>query len=177
MSNGDEIEGASIQKGDLPAWTDWHTHRIDWLPGITRFYLDGQLVTENKVHVPTKPMFIDVNMWSDGGVWSGAMDVGNSAELHIQWIQAVFNTSGSATGSSSTKRSSHLRNRRKVDLFHDGTVAKRADKCKTVCVVDNTTQAGVPEVGFQSQVSKNGLSISTLLFCVGVFAVMFLFGV
>jgi hypothetical protein len=59
---GDDIPGASLQRDGLAPWTEWHTHRIDWMPGIVRSYLDDKLVAENRLNVPKKTMYIDVNM-------------------------------------------------------------------------------------------------------------------
>jgi hypothetical protein len=35
-----------------------------------------------------------LNMWSNGGVWSGSMAKGGFAEMQVQWIEIAFNSSG-----------------------------------------------------------------------------------
>jgi beta-glucanase (GH16 family) len=175
VKKGNEVPGASIQVDNLASWTDWHTHRVDWLPGITRSYIDGKLVAQNKVNVPKKPSFIDVNMWSDGGVWTQAMAVGGEAELQIAWIQASFNTSGKI------KRSLFHKKKRAVDEYNDNffeeqPLSKRAAaKCSSICTIDDTQYSGTPEVTYTAGVSTNiahmyyiiiGLAIPVALFFV-----------
>jgi hypothetical protein len=151
VRKGDEIPGASIQKDNLPSWTEWRTHRLDWLPGITRSYIDGQLVAENKINVPKKPSFIDINMWSDGGVWTGNMTPGGEAQLQIQWIQASFNTTGSIK-----KRAIGKFNKIEWSDFELNSFSKRSsNRCSTVCTIDKTQYSGQPEITFTADVSKN----------------------
>lgn len=35
--------------------TAWHEYRVDWLPGTSRFFVDGVLVKEITDNVPTTP--------------------------------------------------------------------------------------------------------------------------
>lgn len=51
----------------------------------------------------TESMFI-LNMWSNGGAWSGDMEVGMKAVLQVQWVEMAFNVSGESAGSSSSDR-------------------------------------------------------------------------
>ncbi|KAK0618771.1 hypothetical protein DIS24_g11548, partial [Lasiodiplodia hormozganensis] len=97
-SDGNEVPQASLKVAQLPSWRDWQEHRIDWLPHRSNWYLDGALRATNTYSVPRRPSYLVLNMWSDGGEWSGDMDVGGSAELQIQWIEMVFNTSGPVEG-------------------------------------------------------------------------------
>lgn len=53
--------------------------------------MNGQMAASTKVNVPEDESKVIVNMWSDGGFWSGNMSVGAEAELQIQWIEMVFN--------------------------------------------------------------------------------------
>jgi len=151
--DGDDIPGAAVVRKDLPPWTEWHTHRLDWMPGITRSYLDGVLVAENRMHVPHKTMWLDINMWSNGGQWTKVMKEGGSAELQIQWIQLVFNTSGS---NSRSKRDD-------LDSSHLNLFGKRADNCKNVCAIDGVQRQGIPEVRSRSGGSKQGVPWTYLL--------------
>ncbi|KAK8156241.1 hypothetical protein BKA80DRAFT_281036 [Phyllosticta citrichinensis] len=116
---GDEIEAASINV-TMPAsdgtgedWTQWHEHRIDWLPHRVNWYLDGKMVATNTYSVPRKPSALYLNMWSNGGSWSGNMTEGDAAEFHVQWVQMVFNTSGPRAGPDADSK----RKRRGVDLL------------------------------------------------------------
>ncbi|KAI1487701.1 carbohydrate-binding module family 1 protein [Biscogniauxia mediterranea] len=40
---------------------------------------------------PYDPSRVMINTWSDGGSWSG-MSVGTTTEMHIQWIDFVYNS-------------------------------------------------------------------------------------
>jgi hypothetical protein len=132
---GNEVSTASIAPSDLPAWDDWQTHRIDWLPKNSYWYLNGNQVAANTYSVPRIQSYLVMNMWSDGGTWSGNMTVGDSAEFHIQWIEMTFNTSGPVEGINQNKK-------RSTDLLD-----KRKDTgCKTVCKIDGVKTVGTPEV-------------------------------
>ncbi|KKK16790.1 hypothetical protein AOCH_005535 [Aspergillus ochraceoroseus] len=86
--------GFSRTVTDLPApWTTWVTHRMDWAPGATRWYADDQLQTVIELGVPDRPSLVALNLWSDGGVWTGDMAVGQSVYLGIEWIELAYNLS------------------------------------------------------------------------------------
>lgn len=72
-------------------WTEWNVYRLDWLPGRSAWYLNGEMAASTKVNVPGDESRVILNMWSDGGFWSGNMSVGDKAELQVQWIEMVFN--------------------------------------------------------------------------------------
>lgn len=49
----------------------WHVFRLEWLPGVLRWYLDGKLVfTVRGDEVPDKSMYIMANL-AVGGRWPG----------------------------------------------------------------------------------------------------------
>ena len=118
-------------------------------------------VANNTYSVPRKPSGLVMNMWSDGGVWSGNMSVGGSAEYHIQWIELVFNTSGpvGGPGGGYGKREEEA-----------APMEKRKSKgCQVVCRVDGVKDAGFPEV---AHVSAAGLGIIPLLSSWGLVVVV-----
>lgn len=86
-------------------WSDWNVHRLDWLPGISAWYLNGNMAASTKVHVPggSEASRVIINMWSNGGFWSGNMSIGDKAELQIQWIEMVFNTSAASSAAGMKK--------------------------------------------------------------------------
>ncbi|RYF37737.1 MAG: glycosyl hydrolase family protein, partial [Cytophagaceae bacterium] len=130
---GNEITQSSTGPTGLPAWDEWQTHRIDWLPKHSYWYLDDQQVAANTYSVPRKPSFLILNMWGNGGEWSGNMTTGGQAEFQIQWIEMTFNTSGAYTGAKQNdKRGAELE--------------KRKSGCETVCKIDDVQQIGTPEV-------------------------------
>ncbi|OCK78913.1 glycoside hydrolase family 16 protein [Lepidopterella palustris CBS 459.81] len=136
--NGNEIPQSSLNGTGLPAWDNWRTHRIDWLAKKSYWYIDGQEVANNTYSVPRKPSGLVINMWSDGGEWSGNMTIGGSAEYHIQWIELAFNTSGPVGGPGGGNR--------KRDE-EEGILEKRKSKgCQVVCRVDGVKDVGFPEV-------------------------------
>lgn len=140
---GNLIDAAS-QDVVLPrgmAWTGWNDHRIDWLPGRSAWYVSGVSVANMTYGVPKRPSSLTLNLWSDGGVWSGEMGVGGEAGLQIQWIEMVFNTSGPVTGppGATTPR------RRSADGV--GKVGERRGErgCRVPCTVDGVRRVGWPE--------------------------------
>lgn len=49
--------------------TDFHTYRIEWLPGAVRWLVDGEVVRIEKGAVPTKDMALHLNLWGAGASW------------------------------------------------------------------------------------------------------------
>jgi beta-glucanase (GH16 family) len=114
-SEGDDVEGAS-QNASLPnglRWDDWAVHRLDWTPGRTTWYVDGEEVWDTGFQAPRDPARVLFNAWSDGGSWSGEMEEGGQAMLEIRWIEMLYNTTDTREG-----------------------------KCEVVCSVDKGDQLG-----------------------------------
>lgn len=74
-------------------WDRWNTHRMDWLPEVVSWSINGQNIVNKSYSVPDKPMTLTINMWSDGGTWSEVMAVGDEAFLDLAWVQVLYNTS------------------------------------------------------------------------------------
>jgi hypothetical protein len=151
--DGNDVPGASLAKSKLPAWDEWQEHRIDWLEKESFWYLNGKQVARNTYSVPRKESYVVINMWSDGGEWSGNMTVGSSAEFQIQWIEMVFNTSGPVTGPGCGEGTPEYNRgdcgnsdkKRAVEL-DVGRFGKREEEgCKTVCKIDSVETVGTPE--------------------------------
>ncbi|EUC31533.1 glycoside hydrolase family 16 protein [Bipolaris victoriae FI3] len=155
---GNEIAAASLDPANLPRWDDWHTHRIDWLPKQSYWFLNGDQVAQNTYSVPRKPSYLVLNMWSDGGEWSGNMSVGDSAEFHIQWIDMAFNTSGPYEGEQ--QQDDKKRN-----------VKRKEKSCKTVCRIDGVKQVGTPEVAYVGSAVVSTVSWSLMVGVVGAVSV------
>ncbi|KAL6704794.1 hypothetical protein ACN47E_007598 [Coniothyrium glycines] len=152
---GNEIAAASVGPTNLPSWENWQTHRIDWLPKNSYWFLNSRQVAASTYSVPRKPSGLTINMWSDGGSWSGNMTDGGSAEFQVQWIEMTFNTSGPYDGGKSKR---------------DESLEKRKDGCKTVCKIDDVAQIGTPEIVHQG--SAMGMSVSWgMLLVVGAVSV------
>jgi hypothetical protein len=159
---GNEITAASTGPTGLAPWDEWQMHRIDWLPKNSYWYLNDKQVAANTYSVPRKPSFLVLNMWGDGGEWSGNMTVGDQAEFQIQWIEMTFNTSGPYTGAKKNdKRSANLEKRKRKT-------------CGNVCKIDDVKQLGTPEIvhfgvdgeeddGELSAGAKAGIAIGVIL--------------
>ncbi|OAQ59885.1 xylanase [Pochonia chlamydosporia 170] len=89
--NGEPVPGATHEI-NLPGgkqWSDWTTHRLDWTPGKTTFYADGQQVLVSDFQVPRDKSYVLLNMWSDGGSWTGSMPQGGEATMDVQWVEIL----------------------------------------------------------------------------------------
>jgi hypothetical protein len=158
------VDGASIVK-DIPIpWTSWATHRLDWFPGASRWYVNNQLQATNTYGVPDDPSRLIINLWSNGGVWSGNLTVGESVYMGIEFIELAYNVSGPypiyGKGQHSSGRLAvnhtqpgHHNEREplranvssKAMIASDiGTTKSRA--CKVGCQIDNVRRDGSPEV-------------------------------
>lgn len=142
VKDGNEVAEASVKSTSLPSWENWQTHRIDWLPKNSYWYLNGKQVAANTYSVPRKPSYMVLNMWSDGGEWSGNMTVDHSAEFHVQWIEMTFNTSGPYHGK--------------------GKNSKRGKSkgCEVVCKIDDVKNIGTPEVVSVNKSAAAAVSVS-----------------
>ena len=82
-------------RGDLGEWNEW---RLDWTSGVTEMYFNGVMVDEKVVNVPAVPGAVLVNMWSDGGSWSGVMADGGEAFLDVKAVEMYYNSTSSSAG-------------------------------------------------------------------------------
>ncbi|KAF3385312.1 hypothetical protein F1880_002786 [Penicillium rolfsii] len=91
------IPGASTT-ADLPVhWTIWSTHRLDWLSDISRWWVDNKPQDAKTYRVPDLPSRLVVNLWSDGGAWTGDMRTGQSVLLAIDYIELAYNVSAGSS--------------------------------------------------------------------------------
>lgn len=127
---GNTVPGASsdIVLPNGAVWTDWHDYRLDWYDGVSRWYVDGEFVLEKTLNVPTEPSGLVLNLWSDGGEWSGNMSVGSEVVAGFEWIEMAFNISGGINGPS--KRHNHHQ------------------VCDVGCDIDGVQDIGFPVVAF-----------------------------
>lgn len=89
------IPGASTV-ADLPVhWTTWSTHRLDWLSNVSRWWVNNMPQDAKTYRVPDLPSRLVVNLWSDGGVWTGDMRPDQSVLLAIEYIELAYNISSS----------------------------------------------------------------------------------
>ncbi|KAL5335756.1 concanavalin A-like lectin/glucanase domain-containing protein [Aspergillus crustosus] len=91
---GNEIPGASVRATLLNGarWDEWHTHRLDWTPELSSWFLDGELAHTKTYGIPREPSTIILNMWGDGGpLWSGDIAIGAAAYLEVEYIEIYYN--------------------------------------------------------------------------------------
>jgi beta-glucanase (GH16 family) len=75
-------QGADLADG-------WHVYRLEWLPGMLRWYLDGKLIfTVKSDEVPDEPMYVMANL-AVGGHWPGSPTNSTQfpATLSIDYIE------------------------------------------------------------------------------------------
>ncbi|PVI08462.1 glycoside hydrolase family 16 protein [Periconia macrospinosa] len=146
--SGNEVASASVAPQNLASWDQWQTHRIDWLDKNSFWYLNGKEVAANTYSVPRKPSGLTINMWSDGGEWSGNMEQGGSAEFQIQWIEMAFNTSGPVGGP---------KGKRDVEVLQK---RKKSKGCEVVCKIDDVEKMGTPDIVSVNYSMAGSVSVS-----------------
>ncbi|EER44468.1 conserved hypothetical protein [Histoplasma capsulatum H143] len=72
-------------------------HRFDWTKEELRFYQNSTLVHANAFQIPDAPGHAYLNVWADGGAWSGAPST-TDVFLTIKLIAIYHNTSASDKG-------------------------------------------------------------------------------
>lgn len=73
----------------------WNNYRMDWTSGRSVWYVNGKQSADTEVNVPDTESRIILNLWSNGGNFSGRMGAGEEAWFDIQWVELVFNTTAS----------------------------------------------------------------------------------
>ncbi|EEY16495.1 conserved hypothetical protein [Verticillium alfalfae VaMs.102] len=77
---------------------------MNWTPGQSTWFVNGAEVAGIKLQAPKDPSRILFIAWSDGGSWTGKMAVNDTAYLQIQWIEFVFNVTGTNDVNDRTRR-------------------------------------------------------------------------
>ena len=138
----------ATQNKTLPGkkdWTKWHVYRMDWLLNTTTWYVNNEMVAENSLQVPRDPSRLILNMWSDGGSWTGNMTLYDEAYLQIQWIEIAYNTSGPFGGAGKTAKRGFTGWNRLLRK------SKHPLGCDIVCGVDEQVNiTGTPQVLYNS---------------------------
>jgi hypothetical protein len=130
---GDSIDG-STQNATLPnnlQWSDWAVHRLDWEPKKTTWYINGQQVASLGFQVPRDDSRVIFNAWSDGGSWTGSMNVFDETYFQMQWVEMVYNTTDSVNRRDQLSPRNH-------DDGPNGRLVRRngKGKCKVICSID-----------------------------------------
>ncbi|KAK2736430.1 hypothetical protein FQN57_000763, partial [Myotisia sp. PD_48] len=83
-------------EGDHPA-NHFQTHRFDWTKNEVRFYQNSELVHSISKRVPKVSGNVYLNLWADGGMWSGAPST-TDVFLRVKTITIFHNTTMSDEG-------------------------------------------------------------------------------
>ncbi|PGH14562.1 hypothetical protein AJ80_05882 [Polytolypa hystricis UAMH7299] len=83
-------------RGDDPA-SSFQAHRFDWTGEELRFYQNSRLVHANALRVPQVPGYVYMNLWADGGPWSGTPST-TDVFMSVKTIAIYHNTSASEEG-------------------------------------------------------------------------------
>ncbi|KAK4139548.1 glycoside hydrolase [Dichotomopilus funicola] len=121
-----DIPGASHNvtfPGPGRRWSDWAEYRMDWTPGSSTWFVDGELASHITFQAPRDPSQVIFNAWSDGGSWSGRMPKGSTAYLQIRWIEMVYNN---------------------TDSHGQHSKQEKQSTCENVCSIDETSKIGTP---------------------------------
>jgi hypothetical protein len=72
MSTNIFLNNKPAGANDVPAsvpmfgsFQDYHDYRMEWLPGMVRFFIDGHLVRIDTENVPTAPLQVHFNLWGN----------------------------------------------------------------------------------------------------------------
>src|SRR3569833_660058 len=140
-ANGDVP--AATRNVTMPAgrrWSEWAHYRMDWTPGSTTWYINGQLASTITFQAPRDASQVLFNSWGDGGTWSGPMAFNETASLQIQWLEMIFNNT-------------------------DTKYAPKPGACTAICSIDDTPEIGTP-VLVTGNVGAGTLAVPLLELCV-----------
>jgi beta-glucanase (GH16 family) len=96
LSTTEAIPGATFNK-PLKDYRAWNVYRLDWIQGQSTWYTNGVQSASTDVNVPETPGTIILNMWSNSGDFSAAMQPGDEAWFDVQWIELLYNTTTAAS--------------------------------------------------------------------------------
>ncbi|KAH7412245.1 concanavalin A-like lectin/glucanase domain-containing protein [Phaeosphaeria sp. MPI-PUGE-AT-0046c] len=85
------IPGATFTR-PVEDYRAWNMYRLDWIHGRSAWYINGVQSASTEVNVPDTPSTIILNMWSNGGEFSGKMQPEDEASFEVQWIELLYNT-------------------------------------------------------------------------------------
>ncbi|EFE44335.1 hypothetical protein TRV_00865 [Trichophyton verrucosum HKI 0517] len=83
-------------KGHRPA-EHFQLHRFDWTKEELRFYQNSKVVHTNNLRIPKDEGSVYLNLWADGGMWSGSPST-TDVYLRVKHLSIYHNTSASENG-------------------------------------------------------------------------------
>ncbi|KAL8423458.1 hypothetical protein RB596_003605 [Gaeumannomyces avenae] len=144
-TDGNSVDGASLNATVPTPWTEWAVHRLDWTPSKSTWFVNGLQVASLSFQVPRDASHVNLNAWSNGGVWTGPMEVGKEARMQIKWLEMVFNSS-SDYGVGDSKLVQKLGSVSSLTGAAVKGLSSDGKSCKTVCSIDETNQRGLAVV-------------------------------
>ncbi|EEP77284.1 predicted protein [Uncinocarpus reesii 1704] len=83
-------------KGNKPgSW--YQRHRFDWSQKELKFYFNDTMVHANDIRMPNVPGRALLNLWADGGIWSGAPSI-TDVFMKVKYVVIYHNTTASDHG-------------------------------------------------------------------------------
>ncbi|CAG8227275.1 unnamed protein product [Penicillium salamii] len=119
-----EIPGASTIATLPVPWTTWATHRLDWFPSISRWLVNGEIQDARTYRVPDLQSMVVLNLWSDGGLWTGDMRLGDSIYMGIEYIELIYNRTTDASNPLHATPQNPLQNAMHMDYGHPASDSK-----------------------------------------------------
>lgn len=144
-SDGNSVDGASLNATVPTPWTEWAVHRLDWTPSKSTWFVNGVQMASLSFQVPRDASHVNLNVWSNGGVWTGPMEVGKEARMQIKWLEMVFNSSSDyfVGDSKSVQKAASVGPPTGAAVKGLSSDGKR---CKTVCSIDEANERGLAVV-------------------------------
>ncbi|GAP92025.2 putative glycoside hydrolase family 16 protein [Rosellinia necatrix] len=141
-------------------WTGWQYHRMDWTPGSTSWLVDGNVVSSIQFQAPRDPSQVIFNAWSDGGTWSGNMTAGASAELQVQWVEFVYNTTDAPATTTTTAPPTTVPTTPPwvwipPPVQPPPKPPALPQSCANICSIDQTSKTGTPVLVQEPQNPQN----------------------
>jgi len=143
LTTGDVINGTLFKDHLAKPRTANQEQRFDWSSDVSRFYQDNILVQEIRKNVPAHDGTMMINVWSNGGSWSGPPATKN-VTMSISYINLYYNTTASDRGAD--------------DVFNKACAGAGGPSISknTLCTVDEnnkssapaTSQAAPPQLGW-----------------------------
>jgi beta-glucanase (GH16 family) len=89
-NRADETHDTAPAPADVS--TNYHEYRVDWTPGVVKFYTDGSLKKTFTTNVPTDGGSWLLNIWSNGDPGFSVGPPKNDALFKINNIVMYYNT-------------------------------------------------------------------------------------
>ncbi|MCJ1374021.1 hypothetical protein MMC20_005251 [Loxospora ochrophaea] len=128
--SGSLIPNASVLLPLSNPWTTLQQHRFDWFSNRIVFYQGSHAVHTTTTNVPNNASAgggtLQVNLWADGGQWSGLPSTTN-VTMTVEWVLVYYNTTASEAGTDAA--------------FNSACAAAGGVSSKTVCADEDLSSS------------------------------------